>query len=320
MLRILVLGLALLVPFTALAASSPAQALLEKMAQASRNQNYQGRFLYQFGSQVSTIEVRHAVFDGKEYQRLTHLNGRLSEVLLRGNELLCLHPDGTLTRIIGGGDSLFSFHDRLAHSIPAQYNVLVTGQGRVAGRAATRLRVAPLDRHRYGYRLWLDKASHLMLKSELIGTNGMALERVEFVTLDLHPHLTPADFQVPDGMSGYSLKPLPADRPHQVHIHTAWLPGGFKTVDQDWRRIRAGRPAVAARSFSDGLATFTVFVEPVRGGKAAAGIGRIGPTVTISRHVTTPGQDYQVTLVGEIPQATAERIMRGVGIGTGDPQ
>lgn len=322
MLRTLALGLTLLVPFAAFAATpSPAQTLLEEMAQASRSQNYEGRFLYQFGGEISTIEVRHAVFDGQEYQRLTHLDGRVSEVLRRGDELLCLHPDGSLTRIIDGQDGLLTFRDRLVQAIPEQYNVLVDGDSRVAGRAATRIRVAPLDDHRYGYRLWLDDSSKLMLKSELVDASGMALERIEFVTLELHPHLKPTDFQMPRALSEHSLKRMPADLPGRVRIQVAWLPQGFKSVDQDWRRINASRPPVAAQSYSDGLATFTVFVEPVHtDGQVEEGVSRVGPTVAISRRLDATGQNYRVTLVGEIPQPTAERVMRGVGIVVADSQ
>lgn len=321
MLRIFVLGLTLLVPLAAIAAdSSPGQTLLEQMAQASKGQDYEGRFLYQFGGEVSTIEVRHAVFDGQEYQRLTHLDGRISEVLRRGAELLCLHPNGSLTRITDDDDGLFTFRDRLASSIPQQYNVLVDGDGRVAGRAATQVRVAPLDHHRYGYRLWLDNNSSLLLKSEMVDASGMALERVEFITLNLHPDLKRADFQIPKVLSEHSLESLPADRPDRVQVKAAWLPGGFEAVGKDWRRVNEGRPPVAAQSFSDGLATFTVFVEPVKEDRVEEGVSRVGPTVAISRHLSSKGQDYLVTLVGEIPQPTAERVMQGIGIHLADSQ
>ena len=44
----------------ALANPSPAQDQLQSMAQANRSLDYTGRFLYQFGAEVSTMEVSHA--------------------------------------------------------------------------------------------------------------------------------------------------------------------------------------------------------------------------------------------------------------------
>ena len=98
MMRILALGLTLTAAPLAIADSLPAQTLLERMTEATQELDYQGRFLYQLGGEVSTMEIRHAVIDGEQYQRFTHLDGRLVEVLRLGDELVCLHPNGTLTR------------------------------------------------------------------------------------------------------------------------------------------------------------------------------------------------------------------------------
>ena len=145
MMRILALGLTLTAAPLAIADSLPAQTLLERMTEATQELDYQGRFLYQQGGEVSTKEIRHPVIDGEQYQRFTHLDGRLVEVLRLGDELVCLHPNGTLTRIDDPDQNLLSFRQRLSSRIPEQYNVLVDGDGRVAGRATTRMRVAPLD-------------------------------------------------------------------------------------------------------------------------------------------------------------------------------
>ena len=99
----------------ALANPSPAQDQLQSMAQANRSLDYTGRFLYQFGAEVSTMEVSHAVIGGREFQRLTHLDGRLVEVLRRGDEVVCLHPNGTLTRINREKGGPLALGDRIAN-------------------------------------------------------------------------------------------------------------------------------------------------------------------------------------------------------------
>ncbi|MDX1803119.1 MAG: MucB/RseB C-terminal domain-containing protein [Alcanivorax sp.] len=317
MLRTLALSLTLLSPLAAMADQS-ADTLLQNMAQASRSLDYQGRFLYQFGAEVSTMEVSHAVIDGREYQRLTHLDGSLVEVIRRGDEVLCLHPDRTLTRLENDEVGPFNLGDRLAHDVPEQYNVLVDGDSRVAGRAATVLRVAPLDTHRYGYRLWLDNDSHLMLKSETVDGSGVALERVEFVNLALAPSLKLKDFAVPESVREHALKQVPEQGlTRDIHVRAHWLPKGFAALQEDWRRSGDGRQPVAAQGYSDGLATFTVFVEPVGDGSVEEGVSRVGPTVAISRKLTAPSGGYLVTLVGEVPQATAERVVDSIHVQDG---
>ena len=316
MMRTLALGLALAAPLAApvaIAAPPPAQALLEEMTEASQQRQYRGRFLYQLGGEVSTMELSHAVIDGKQYQRLTHLDGRLVEVLQLGDEVVCLHPNGTLTRINDNDTGLLAFRDRLSSSIPEQYNVLVDGDGRVAGRVTTRMRVAPLDNHRYGYRLWVDRDSSLLLKSEMVDTSGLAVERVEFVSLDLEPGLKRSDFQLPRVIAERSLETVAAARSERVHVDAGWLPSGFEAADRD-RRVAGMRQPVTAQSYTDGLATFTLFVESVASDQVEEGISRVGPTVAISRVQNLGERIYLMTLVGEIPQPTAERIMEAVAI------
>ncbi|EKF73942.1 negative regulator for alginate biosynthesis [Alcanivorax hongdengensis A-11-3] len=315
MLRALALSLTLFLPLAVKAEAPSASDLLQQMAHASRSLDYQGRFLYQFGAEVSTMDIRHAVIDGKEYQRLTHLDGRLVEVLRRGDEVLCLHPDGSLTRLAHDQGGPFNLGERLARDVPEQYNVLVDGDSRVAGRIATVLRVAPLDTHRYGYRLWLDDDSHLLLKSETVDGSGVALERVEFVTLALAPRLSQSDFAAPPSSHENALQEVPGNTPDaHLALEAQWLPGGFEAMQEDWRRSEKNRAPVAAQGYSDGLATFTVFVEAVSDGSVEEGVSRVGPTVAVSRRLTAPSGAYLVTLVGEIPQATAERVIGNIRV------
>ena len=97
-----------------------------------------------------------------------HLDGRLVEVIRRGDEVVCLHPDRTLTRISRTETGPLGLAQRLAEDVLAQYNILVDGDGRVAGRRGDPWGRA-FDTHRYGYRLWLDRDSRLLLKSEVDG-------------------------------------------------------------------------------------------------------------------------------------------------------
>jgi len=60
--------------------------------------------------------------------------------------------------------------------------------------------------------------------------------------------------------------------------------------------------------YDDGLSRFSVFLEPLNGASVTDARAQLGPTVAVSRHLTTPGGDIMVTVVGEIPIGTAERI------------
>ncbi len=97
------------------------------------------------------------------------------------------------------------------------------------------------------------------------------------------------------------------------------MPAGCTSVDKDWRQGGSDREPVAAQGYSDGLAAFTVFVEAVGGSTVEEGVSRVGPTVAVSRRLTAPSGAYLVTLVGEVPQNTAERVIEGISVRDSQP-
>ncbi|MNH46404.1 Sigma factor AlgU regulatory protein MucB precursor [compost metagenome] len=60
--------------------------------------------------------------------------------------------------------------------------------------------------------------------------------------------------------------------------------------------------------YSDGLARFSVFLEPLHGAVVEDARSQLGPTVMVSKRVSTADGDVMVTVVGEIPLGTAERV------------
>lgn len=291
---------------------SPPQALLATMATAYRSLDYQGRFLYTYGNELSTLEIRHAVIDGVEYERLTHLSGPLAELIRMDDQVICIHPDRSMTRLAASTPFVpLGITGSTSGQLPHQYNVLLDGDGRVAGRSAVRMRVNPLDEHRYGYRLWIDRDSNLLLKSEMVDGKGMALERLEFLALEVAPQLRRSDFDIPGGVLRHVIEALPEPAPKPPQLVTGWLPAGFVAIEGDLRRSAPHRLPVAATAYGDGLASFTLFWQAIPPGvPAEEGVTRLGPTVAISRRLAAGNDEqYLVTLVGEVPQATAERVL-----------
>lgn len=298
--------------FQAKAEQVSAPLLLQQMTEAARGLEYRGRLLYMHGSALTTLELLHARFDNREHERLTQLDGQLAEVIRRGDHVVCVHADQTITRLVNRNSvSPLGLNDRLNNTVPVQYQLLLDGDDRVAGRAVYRMRLLPMDQFRYGYRLWIDQESRLLLKSELVDAAGLALERLEFVSLELAPGLSVSDFDIPPALKERALDPLDASQhPHgRVRLKAAWVPEGFAEVDRDLRLTGGERQPVVATTYSDGLAAFTLFVEPATE-SPAEGVSRMGPTLAISR-VLDQGQ-WLVTLVGEVPELTGERVLSGL--------
>jgi sigma-E factor negative regulatory protein RseB len=311
MIRLFFYLFALVLP-TALFAQDRAPAeWLTAMAKAVDETPYSGRLLYLSGTRLSTMEVSHAVLAGQSHERVVHLDDSGTELIRVGDETICIHADGSLTRLAADQRTdLLAAKTRMAKALPEQYQVRSAGDERVAGRMAHKVELTPNDNFRYAYNVWIDQTSALPLKVETVNNHGQALERLEFVSLDVEPGLSEQNFALPDG---YQQLKLPSttveDKPSlAVSLAVNWLPPGFRKVEADIR-FEEGIP-VLAETFSDGVATFTVFVNPQAAGQlSAATISFLGPTLVVESAVDTGRQTYVVTFIGEVPATTAEQVL-----------
>lgn len=300
-------------------AEESAEQWLQKMLVAGRQVSYQGHSVLLSGGQMTTLAIYHAPVDDDVWERVVHLSGEPAEILRKGATLVCLHPDSA-TRLDLRRTPLgkLSALEESAQSISRHYRFSRVANERVAGREGVRINVEPLDGHRYGYSLWLDPASGVLLKSQTAPVDGEPLEVFEFVDLRIGEPLPPELFSPAPGLPQPALSTPSARTPDTAAAPTwepGWLPSGFRP---------AGLPAAAehpswtsAQVYTDGLAAFTVFFDRA-GEQAASSTARIhGPTVAV--HRVLPNAAGRVTVVGEIPLDTANRVADGVKILAAQP-
>ncbi len=305
--------------------SSAASAeLLMKMNRAFADEDYDGTFTYDAGEDLSSIRVVHKVVNGEQRERLVHLNGAPREILRHGEEVVCKVMPGddlaVLENSIPAGPFARAFV-REFERLGGSYQVDDMGEGRVAGRAARRLSITPKDDFRYGFRLWLDAENHLLLRSQLVDQQGQKLEEFLFSSIVFGDDVLDQALESED-MSGSmvshltlksssreSVDPLQDGR---VAWTVAWLPPGFKMASADIRRKPASGESVESMIYSDGIASFSIFLEPMPQKGAARMTARNGATVAIARGVRTLSGHFLATLVGEIPEPTGTRIVESI--------
>ncbi|MCY4564251.1 MAG: MucB/RseB C-terminal domain-containing protein [Gammaproteobacteria bacterium] len=308
----------------AIGATEP-KAWLDDMNRALSELDYDGVFSYYTGRDMAALRVVHMVIDGERRERLAYLNGPHREIIRRGDNAVCiLSPDDAFVELAGSmppGPLTFAYSGTF-DSISNQYDVARSGAGRIAGRAAERISVTPWDEDRYGYRLWLDQENGLMLRSELIGTNGEKLEVFQFTSIAFGRDVSPTALQ-PSGdailrtLHLESAKAMPAQSTQlPLRWHTGWIPAGFSMAAAEVLQSPARPKPVETVMYSDGLASFSVFVEDRPDAVELHGAVRHGATVAVSDQVPAPGGQWAlVTLVGEVPEATARRIAASVAYG-----
>lgn len=316
--RVLIGATACLCVQWAAAAERSAGQWLDLMNHAFMETNYDGIFSYYSGNDLSTLRVVHAVTNGVQRERLIHLNGAPREIVRTGDQVACILQPGdeilALESSIPSGPFARAFA-KAFESAADHYTMSLQGMDRVANREAMRLAVMPRDAERYGFRLWLDRDTGLLLRSELIDKRGTKLEIFQFATVNVGGTISEQDL-TPDTHDGavtshMELGATQATQPQQlIEWQAGWVPEGFTMASSDIRRTPSTSRAVNTMMYSDGLAAFSIFVEAMPESGAANLVSRSGATVAVTLTVNGGAAegDHLVTVVGEIPTTTAQRI------------
>ncbi|RMS77294.1 MucB/RseB C-terminal domain-containing protein [Pseudomonas savastanoi] len=283
-----------------------AQDAINRLAKVDQQQSYQGTFVYERNGSFSTHRIWHRIADGHVQERLLQLDGSAQEVLRVDGLTQCV--SGTLEAgVANPADSSARAFD--VKRLSAWYDIKIVGKSRVAGRQATIVALSPKDQHRYGLELHLDNETGLVLKSLLLSEKGQLLERFQFTDLDTAGVLSEQMLNTSADCKPVSvLKAKPEPSISSVVWHSDWLPPGFEVSSSGVRKDSSTQSSVTHLMYGDGLARFSVFIEAVKGGASSDIRTQLGPTVAVSRRLTTPQGDMMVTVVGEIPMGTAERI------------
>lgn len=269
---------------------------LDKMARSAREVSYQGVVTLQQGQDMKVLQVSHSVAGGSSWELLTELNGIGAQVQRRGHPLDCAHPGLELLRAPSSVDSC---------GIAEQYRFSIVEGERVAGRDAITIKIAPRDMYRFGYVLSLDEETGLLLKALTVHPAQRALEIMQFAQLSFNaPVLGSPDADVTHEATHPPRPQEPAALPRAWTV--IWTPGGFKATE-------TSIGTSPRKTYTDGLAAFSVFLESLeRDMPPGEGHVKQGSTITYTRGMHLTGSPVLVTVIGEVPLATARMVADSV--------
>ncbi|WP_348751222.1 MucB/RseB C-terminal domain-containing protein [Pseudomonas rhodesiae] len=287
-----------------------AQEWLSRLGRAEQQQSFEGTFVYERNGSFSTHDIWHLVQNGQVRERLLQLDGSAQEVVRVDGRTQCV--SGTL--VAGIGNSREAPSRALDPSKLNQfYELAVIGKSRVAGRDAVIVSITPRDQYRYGFELHLDRETALPLKSLLLNDQGQLLERFQFTRLNTS--ISPDDRNL---QPSKDCTPIAATNNGELVVapteawHLEWLPPGFQLTNSSAREDTHTKTTIDSLMYEDGLARFSVFLEPISDGGVTEARTQLGPTVAVSRRLNTVDGEMMVTVVGEVPIGTAERIALSV--------
>ncbi|MEO7390879.1 MAG: MucB/RseB C-terminal domain-containing protein [Ramlibacter sp.] len=282
---------------------------LVRMHEASRQRSYIGTFVVlSSNGAMSSARIWHACDGDQQVERVESLTGSPRSVFRRNEEVVTFLPESRVVRTekresLGLFPSLIKSN---ATSIPEFYTAQRVGAERIAGFEADVVLVAPRDHLRYGYRIWSEKKTGMVVKLQTIDSQGNVLEQAAFseLVLDAPVRMDKLN-QMMSATDGWRVEKS------EAHKTSAELEGwqlkspvaGFKPISC-YKRRAAGATAPEGTLqwiFSDGLAAVSLFVEAYdRQRHLQEGIFSSGPTQTLTRRI----QDDWLTAVGEVPPQT----------------
>lgn len=292
---------------------------LDRMVRATHTLNYIGTFVYRNGDQLESMQIVHRVDDdGSRHERLISLSGVPWEVLRDGSRVTCIFPNNR--SVVTGKSQRRPF---LASTLFANseahrryYDFSVAGKGRVAGRYTRIIEVKPLDKHRYGFRLWIDRGSGLLLKYELMDEDKerAPLEQFVYTNIRIPEHIPDSLLQpaiTGDSFARYTREEgLRGERERtNASWETGWLPPGFELSAYARDEIPSHQQPIQRLVYTDGLSSFLVLIEPIESTKARlTGSSTMGAVSAFGRQV----DDFQVTVFGEVPPDTVKSVALSV--------
>lgn len=291
---------------------------LQRIATAAREVNYQGTFVYQYGDHVETSRIVHLVNDSGEHEKLEALDGPPREIIRSNDTVRCYLPaDKTLKVDRRKARQVFpALRPEQLSSLQEYYRIRVAGTERIAGHETQVLELEPKDGLRYGYKLWAETGSGLLLKRSMLDESQRAVEQIAFTQVEIGKPIDPAllkprfEARVAEWSRSESGE---ADGAATPAATSGWRvgdpPPGFHRVLETQRQL-AGKPhPVTHIMLSDGMAAVSVFIEPLGARHPPVqNISNQGALNVYSRQVG----EHLVTVVGEAPAATVMRIANSV--------
>ena len=305
-----------------------AQAWLKRIHSAAQKLNYSGTFVYQQANQIRTSRITHLLDGRNEREKLEILDGKPREYIRNNEEIICYVPE-IKTLLVEKRVTQDVFPAILAAS-PAElaehYIIRKAETGRVAGFDSQAIVLEPKDNLRYGYKLWAEKASGLLLRAQTLDERNDVVEQIAFTQLAIgnvdrarvkpsfsntvgwrieNAEMTPA------ALTGWSVKAVPA---------------GFRKI-REMKRIISDTPApadqapnrpaqIAARTsqrevsqivYSDGLAAISIFIEPISQSRTEGSMQQGAMNITGKRQ-----GDFWLTIVGEVPAAAIKQVANSI--------
>jgi len=296
---------------------------LQRMNTSVSELDFDGHFVYLRGDMLDAMQIRHRVEEGNVREYLISLTGTAREVIRDNSSISIIQSRNGKVRISQRSttEKLSPLSSLDPEDLSHSYRLVMGEDVRMAGRAAKVILLQPKDNLRYGCRLVLDQSNALPLGVSLFDEDSKQVSRIMFTDLQV---LYPADKAQGTGLQAARVSEPVAVTDVLTQSRetidllsiTDWrfnaIPAGYQLKNYQLRKKTASTQRMEHFVFTDGLATVSVYVEPMTdaGLKGEANLGAVN---ALGAEVV----GHQLTIVGEVPQATLKMLLSGAHLNAG---
>ncbi len=284
-----------------LAQAADAVEWLNRANKAARQLNYTGTYVYRHGEHEEVLRVSHRLDGKQELQKIEVLDGPHREFIRINDDIYCHLADGKTVRV--DKRTAQRFFPAVVPNNPARLDLYyipkLGGIEKVAGRDCQIVILEPRDRYRYAQSIWVDRATRLPLKSQVVNERGIAVSTFMFSEIEIGKRPDRALFDV--RMAG---KRAQAAGERMGALDDVWQitpPPGYVRILESMRPLPGIRIPVLHSVYSDGMSNLSVFIEPILDSDDSGleGLSTGGAMSVYARRV----EGHKVTALGEVPPA-----------------
>lgn len=286
---------------------------LARLSRQTSRLSYEISFVLNIpGKDAQPFLWRHAkISDSTQIEQLSLLNGPGFENIRVNNVVSVFQPGYPAYSMYGSAIdgpipyALLHEPDKLQKS----YQFLLVGRNRISGRSAQQIRITSIDKTRYGYNLWLDEETGMLLKLNMHGLDGKLLQQIQVTQLRIDERVAEVFSQIQQENLPRVINVVnPPQRKHEWKL--AFVPVGMQAVKQDIHQLAVTGQVAEYSLFSDGLVNVSVYIQAATGVfQEDVNLNNGANTV----HSRTDGK-VQVTVVGDIPLVTAQLMAKSIEV------
>ena len=301
-----------------------AERRLNEMQQAFRSSNFELYFVKQTMAASEPVSFSHGVIDGRQYSHWLYLNG-MPMGYFSAEGIMAYFRAGSQPEIINNGKHPFllgRFNTVSTDRILKNYVPVVTGRNRIAGRDVFMVRLSPKKNDRYGYVLYVDEITNILLQIDVVNPlDGSLMESY----LATHFIYTESPNRIIQNINeaylkesaqsfeqsgtaiedGVAVTDKDSEHKNSLNWEPAYIPSGFEMVQCEKYSMPGSETDVEHLLFTDGITDFSVYrIQALEGSDFP--VVKQG-TTNLLRYKAPP---YEIVVVGDILMDTEDKIAK----------